>query len=178
MAVGPDGPIFVSGVQLHRLASLEGELEPFITEPAPFGSNGLAVSPDGSTLFIASYPVGVGAIDLATRRLEYLDAPPERPLYGIDGLYWHDGALLGIQNGIQPWRLLRAELGDDGRSIASVDVLEIANDSLTPTTGAIDGGMLHYIGQGPPPAVRPTQFPEPLGPFLGRTVIMTIELEP
>lgn len=177
VTVAPNGDVFVSGEQLHVLRPESDVLEAFATTPEAFGSNGLAVSPDGETLFVSSYPVGIGAIDIDTGALRYLDAPAGRPVYGIDGLYWYDGDLIGIQNGLQPWRLLRMELDADKTRIDNVSVIEFANPALTPTTGAVDGGRLHYVGQGPPPEERPGQFPEALAPFLGRTVIMTAELD-
>jgi hypothetical protein len=176
VTVAPNGDVFVSGTQLHVLRAGSDAFEAFVTTPEPFGSNGLAVSADGGTLFVSSYPVGIGAIDLETGALRYLEAPAERPVYGIDGLYWYDGDLVGIQNGLQPWRLLRMELDADRTRIGNVRVIEFANPALTPTTGAVDGHRLHYVGQGPAPEERPGQFPEALAPFLGRTVIMTADL--
>lgn len=32
-------------------------------------------------------------------------------------------------------------------------------------------GQIDFVGQGPAPATRPSQFPEPLAPFLGKTII-------
>ena len=178
VAVAPNGDVYVSGGALHVLKSGGDALQPVITMPEPFGSNGLTVHPDGSMLFVSSYPVGIGAIDLTSGELRYLDAPPDRPLYGIDGLYWHDGALVGIQNGIQPWRVLRVDLNSNATAVSDVQVIEFANDALLAMTGAIDGDRIHYVGRAAPPENRPSQFPESLAPFLGKTVIMTAPLNP
>lgn len=177
VAVAPNGDVYVSGSVLHVLKSGSDVLQPVATSPDPFGSNGLTLHPSGETLFVSSYPVGIGAINLATGALHYLEAPAERPLYGIDGLYWYEGGLVGIQNGIQPWRLLRMELNDEITRVTSVRVIEFANDALLPMTGAIDGGQIHYVGRAPAPDTSPSQFPAALAPFLGKTVIMTAPLD-
>jgi len=177
VAVAPNGDVYVSGGTLHVLKSGSDALQPVITSPEPFGSNGLTLDPNGETLFVSSYPVGIGAIDLASGELRYLDAPKDRPLYGIDGLYWYDGGLVGIQNGIQPWRLLRMQLNADITAVTNVSVIEFANDALLPMTGAIDDTSIHYIGRAPAPENPPSQFPDTMAPFLGETVIMTAPLE-
>lgn len=176
VAVAPGGDVFVSGNTLHVLRRGADSLQPVATRPAAFGANGITVSPDGSTLFISAYPVGVGAVDLASGELRLFDAPAEFPLYGIDGLYWYDDSLIGIQNGIQPWRLLRLQLDESRSAIESVTLIEFANPELTPTTGAIVGDSIVYIGQGPPPPEPPEHFPAHLRPSLGETVIMSAPL--
>jgi hypothetical protein len=178
VVVAPNGDVYVSGDVPHVLAAGSDELRPFTTSPSPFGSNGITTDSTGETLFISSYPVGVAVVNIATGELHYLDAPPDRPLYGIDGLYWHDGDLIGIQNGIQPWRLLRMELNDELTAVTDAHVIEFANRALTATTGAIDGDRIHYVGQGPAPQNAPSQFPQALRPYLGKTMIMTAPLLP
>ena len=177
VTVAPNGDVYLSGDVLHVLKAGADEIKPFTTAPDAFGSNGITTDATGKTLFVSSYPVGIGAIDIETGELRYLESPENMPLYGIDGLYWHDGDLVGIQNGIQPWRLLRMQLNDAVTAVTDIRVIEFANTALTPTTGAIDDGQIHYVGQGPAPNTAPSQFPEALAPFLGKTVIMTAPLD-
>lgn len=175
--VAPSGDLFLSGTQLQIVRAGSDEMEPFVTSPELFGSNGLAMDPSGTTLFITSYPVGIGVIDVQSGAMHFLESPPDTPLYGIDGLYWYEGDLIGIQNGIQPWRLLRMTLNEELTAVTKVRVIEFANDAITPTTGAIAGNEIHYVGQGPSPDNAPGQFPASLAPFLGKTVIMTAPLD-
>jgi hypothetical protein len=177
VVVAPNGDVYVSGDALHVLAADSEELRPLPASPEPFASNGITIDSAGKTLFVSSYPVGIAVVDIVTGELRYLDSPADRPLYGIDGLYWHNGELIGIQNGIQPWRLLRMQLNDDVTAVSSVHIIEFANRALTATTGAIDGEQIHYVGQGPAPQNAPSQFPPALAPYLGKTVIMTAPLD-
>lgn len=178
VALGPQGELYASGSVLHRLDEDEQRLVPLQTSPELFGSNGVTAEPSGRTLFVSSYPVGIASIDLASGALRFLDAPENTSLYGIDGLYWHEGDLIGIQNGIQPWRLLRMSLNDDGTAVARVRVIEFANEAATPTTGAIIGDHIRYIGQGPAPEETPGHIPAAVAPFLGKTIIRTAPLNP
>ncbi len=67
---------------------------------------------------------------------------------GIDGLYWHDGDLLGIQNTTNPGRVIRIALADKGTRITGLTVLQSHPhpDFDEPTTGAIAHGALNVIG--------------------------------
>ncbi|HET9034230.1 MAG TPA: hypothetical protein VFN25_15165, partial [Dokdonella sp.] len=67
-------------------------------------------------------------------------------LGGIDGLYWYDGTLVAIENGMWPQRVIRLTLGKDGKSITKMMPLDVANPAFdVPTTGTIAGDGLYYI---------------------------------
>ena len=178
VALGPDGTLYASGGVLHRLDETAGRLVPLATTPALYGSNGIVADPDGKTLYVSSYPVSLAAIDLETNTLQFLEAPANTSLYGIDGLYWHEGDLVGIQNGVRPWRLLRLSLDASGRTVTAARIIEYGNEATTPTTGAIFNNRIHYIGQGPAPDPVPGQFPAGIGEYLGETLIRSAPLEP
>lgn len=171
VALGPDGRVYVSGNTLHVLDEQAGRLKPLPTNPSLFGSNGIAVDPTGKTLYVSSYPVGLAAIDIDSGSMRFLDAPDNVSLYGIDGLYWYEGDLIGIQNGIRPWRLLRLTLDAEGHNVTAARHLEFASEATTPTTGAILEDRIYYIGQGPEPTDLPSHFPQELAPFMGKTLI-------
>jgi len=177
VAIAPNGDLYVSGGVLHVIRAGGDEMVPLATTPEVIGSNGVTMSPDGKTLFLSSYPVGIVAVDLSSGALRLLDSPQDKPLYGIDGLYWYQGDLIGVQNGVRPWRLVRMTLNDGASAVTDVRMIEFANDSITPMTGAIVGHEIHYIGRGPAPDPRPGQFPTVLTPVLGKTIIMTAPLD-
>ncbi len=178
VAVGPRGELYASGDVPHVLDEEEQRLVPLRTTPELFGSNGIAAEPSGRTLFVSSYPVGIASIDLASGTAQFLDAPKNTSLYGVDGLYWHDGDLVGIQNGVKPWRLLRMHLNEDKTAVLRARIVEMANDAALPTTGAIIGDRIRYIGQGPAPEEAPSHVPAALAPFLGETIIRSAPLDP
>jgi hypothetical protein len=177
VAIGPSGELYASGQILHVLNPDTQQLEALATTPELFGSNGITTDPSGETLFISSYPVGLAAIDIASGTLRFLETQDDVSLYGIDGLYWYEGDLVGIQNGVEPWRLLRMTLDEDFKSVTRVRVIEFANDAAIPTTGAIVGNEIYYIGQEASPEKIPSQYSELLAPYVGKTIIRRAPLD-
>jgi hypothetical protein len=67
-------------------------------------------------------------------------------LSGIDGLYWHNGELLGVQYGTGEYRVMRWKLSLDGRKVAASEILEYRTDLTSdPTTGAIFEDNFYFI---------------------------------
>ena len=176
VAIAPSGDIYLSGDALSVIRTGNAAIETIATSMQIYGSNGIAVRPDGDQIFVSSYPVGIAAVHPQTGESRLLDAPDEVSLYGIDGLYWYEGDLIGVQNGVQPWRLIRMQLNEEQTAVTSVRLIEFANEDLTPTTGVIVGDVIHYVGQGPQPDSVPTQFPDAIARFAGKTIVMTAPL--
>jgi sugar lactone lactonase YvrE len=177
VTVAPNGDLYASGSSLAVIPSGQRTIRPLTTMPALFGTNGLAVASDGDTLFTSVYPVGVAVIDLASGIARLLEMPEDVTLYGIDGLYLHEGDLIAIQNGTEPWRLIRIALNEQKTAVAAIRIIERANPRLVATTGAIIGNEIRYIGQGPAPEPPPSHVPAPLIPFFGKTLIMAAPLD-
>jgi hypothetical protein len=109
------------------------------------GANGLAGAPDGA--LYATLATGIARIEPASGRVERLAQPAAAVSGGIDGLYWHDGDLVGVQNGPNPGRVIRIVLADGGRRIDAVHVLQSHHHPAfaEPTTGVVVGDSLHVI---------------------------------
>jgi hypothetical protein len=170
------GDMYLSGSTLSIVRAGSDRIEPIATSLPIVGSNGVALSPDGSRLYVTSYPVGVALVDTVNGKTTWLSAPENTTLYGIDGLYWYRGDLIGVQNGVRPWRLVRIDLDNDGTAITAVELLEFANPGITPTTGAIDGERIYYVGEGPAPALIPAHFPPQMAGNAGKTIVMSAPL--
>jgi len=106
------------------------------------GANGITVAPRGDVAYLAAARRPL-RIDLATGALTPLQPPGGENAAAIDGLYWHEGALIGVQNMTNAGRVVRLVLSDDGRSIAAVETLQShhqrAFDEPTTATIAPDG---------------------------------------
>lgn len=176
VTVAADGTLYLSGTEPGVVKAGTDALVPLDTSEPVFGSNGILVAPGGTHLVTAAYPAGIAVIRIADGATHFLEAPADVPLYGIDGMYWHDGGLLAVQNGTPPWRLMHFAVDDSLTHITSARTLEIANPLLTPTTGAIVGDEFLYIGQGPAPISPPAHVPANLHGVLGRVVVMTAPL--
>ena len=149
LAVAPDGTLYVTdsmSASLFRKKPDEAALTRLGAAGALRGGNGIALGEDGM-LYVAS-STGILRVDTSTGEPTRLPQPDTVMTGGIDGLYWHDGDLLGIQNSTNPGRVVRIALTDKGSRIAGLTVLQSHHhpDFDVPTTGTIAKGALHVIG--------------------------------
>jgi sugar lactone lactonase YvrE len=109
------------------------------------GANGIAIGGDGALYVTLS--TGIARVDTKTGEPMRLAQPDNIVTGGIDGLYWLDGDLFGIQNVTNPGRVIRVALTDDGRRISGLTVLQSSHhpDFDEPTTGALANGALNVI---------------------------------
>jgi hypothetical protein len=96
---------------------------------------------------MADYALGIFGIDLTKTAPFALSRNPEKlVLGGIDGLYYYDGCLIIIENGMVPQRVMRLKLSADGRSVVAAMPLDVAQPAFTtPTVGAIAGNDIYFI---------------------------------
>jgi hypothetical protein len=66
-------------------------------------------------------------------------------LQGTDGLYWYQGRLLAVQNGLSPERVLSFTLDARRVRITAQTIIESGTPTLDPTHGVIVSGYLYYI---------------------------------
>jgi len=146
LAVGADGRVYVNDGRSPRIYALDparGALEVFLETDAMRGTQGLAVTPDGRTLYASDYG-GLYRIDVPSKRVALMPVPPDVALAGVDGLVYADGKLVGIQNGIEPHRVILLDLAPGGASFARARILEMNNPEFDePTLGTVVGGFLY-----------------------------------
>ncbi|MGB8474405.1 MAG: hypothetical protein WCE61_10000 [Candidatus Acidiferrum sp.] len=110
-----------------------------------FYPNGITLGGDDHTLYIAD-SLGVIKVNLANGKSRDVDPGPRSTLAGIDGLYWHNGSLVGIQNGIGSPRVAAFRLSGDGLRVTRTTVLESRTRfCVLPTTGSIRGPDFFFI---------------------------------
>jgi hypothetical protein len=149
VAVAPNGDVYASDSQAPWIARLPlggDSLERFATHPLFRSLQGMAITPDGGTMFVADYSHGLLRVDLASRSVRALDHSSNATLLGVDGLYLHRGSLIGVQNGVTPPRLARFCLDATGQRVRRVEVLD-RNPSLVdePTLGAVVRDSVFYV---------------------------------
>ena len=149
LVLTPAGDVYTTAGAhgIWRLRGGTGKVESF-AEPDGSFFNGIAITPDGKTLFAASHLRGVVKIDVATKAQTLLNLPPGVALGGIDGLYVHGDSLVGIQNGTDPVRVIRAWLNPAMTRVTRFVVLEQEHpESDIPLTGTIVGDHLYYVAR-------------------------------
>lgn len=108
--------------------------------------NGITLDDSERQLFVAD-DLGVIRVDLRQKDVSAdVNPGPRSTLAGIDGLYWHKGGLVAVQNGIGSPRVAAFRLSNDGLRITQTVVLETRSPLLAlPTTGAIRGNDFYFI---------------------------------
>jgi SMP-30/Gluconolactonase/LRE-like region len=148
LAVGPNGDVFVTDSNepvLYRLRPNADTLER-LTHPFFRSLQGMAPTPDGRTLYVADYSHGLLRVNLATRTVSRLADAPRSSSLGCDGIVWDRGAIVAVQNGVAPARIVRFTLDAAGTRIVRADVLD-QNVALAgePTIGTIVGDRFVYV---------------------------------
>ena len=124
-----------AGERLERLDAGD-----FISPQTP------AMLADGKRVFVPDYARGIGILDLATKKVEWIDSARRHALQGIDGLYFREGELIAVQNGASPERVVVFRMDPGLTRVISENMIERATPTLgDPTHGVIVGDAFYYI---------------------------------
>ncbi|NIP17790.1 MAG: hypothetical protein GWM87_06295 [Xanthomonadales bacterium] len=149
LAQAPNGDIYAadSRVPLVYLKPAGADrMRPLFTSPRLVSLRGLALSDDGESLYVADYEVGIVRFDIPSQQLGPVGRPGTLNLGGIDGLYYWNGHLVIIQNGISPQRIMRLKLDDAGTAIESVSPMAASLDVFDmPNYGTVRGDELVFF---------------------------------
>ncbi len=117
-----------------------------IVSPLMRSPQGIAPHPDGRSVYLADYSHGLLRVDLATRAVSWVGAAAGIVPIGLDGIVLHRGAIIAIQNGVAPARVVRFALDAAGTRIISATVLD-QNSAIAdePTIGALNGDEFLYV---------------------------------
>ncbi len=150
LAVAADGTVFAADTMapmIYRMDDEESGLQPYFGHQNFTSLRGLALGADDNLLYIADYELGIFVIDATGGEQAWRLAVPETLNdSGIDGLFFWDGHLVAIQNGITPQRVVRLELGEDGLGVVAVAPIAAARPEFdTPTFGVMDEQNLYFL---------------------------------
>jgi sugar lactone lactonase YvrE len=147
VAVAADGRVYVNdgfNGRIWTLAPGSSALEVFLETDAFRGTQGMAPTPDGRTLYVSDYS-GLYRVDVATKRIARLSVPPDAALNGIDGLVLAGGSLYAVQNGVTPNRVTRVDLSADGTTVTGAKILEMNNPAFDEPTLAVAADGYLYV---------------------------------
>ncbi len=151
VAVAPDGTLLVTDSAAGAVYAIDpsaGHVRTIVPPDGARGANGIAIAPQGDVAYVAASRRPL-RIDLSSGEVTPLTLPPRENAAAIDGLYWHEGALIGIQNVTTSARIVRLTLAADGRSITAVRTLQSHHQSAfdEPTTAAIAPDGLYVLAR-------------------------------
>jgi hypothetical protein len=144
-----DGAVFATDSRSPNIYCLKpgsDSLEVFLSGEQFWSLQGLAFSADERFLLVADYARGLFVVNVDTKKAHLLPPPANATTLGIDGLYRNKGRLIGVQNGVNPRRIVQIELSEPFDRIASFKVLA-ANDPVfeEPSLGTFIGGRFCFI---------------------------------
>ncbi len=126
---------------VYRILDKTQKLERFAQPVGMKDPNGIAITPDERTLFVADMN-GVFAIDRETGASRVLQHAADDSLGGIDGLYFHRGSLIAVH----PTSVRRHQLDDAHTRVVQTDVLEFNHPLYDiPTTGVLVGDDFYFV---------------------------------
>lgn len=148
LAIGPKGDVFVTDSNepvFYRLRPGSDTLES-LRSPLFRSLQGIAPSPDGRLVYVADYSHGLLRVELGSRTVTRLGDAPGATSIGCDGLAWDRGAIVAVQNGVSPARVMRFVLDASGRNVARADLID-RNSTIAdePTIGTVVGGEFVYV---------------------------------
>ncbi len=150
LTLSPDGTVYVTDStqpEVYRISTSTDRLELFIRDEQFQSLQGIDLSRDGRSIFVADYSTGIYRVDIGTKRVVHLESPQDSSLAGIDGIYRCGNNLLAVQNGINPNRLIRLEL--DQNRVHGVEVIDLNHPQhKEPTLGVVAGSRFAYIANG------------------------------
>ncbi len=148
LAIGPTGDVYLTDSNQPFLYVLKHGTEYLerISSPLFRSLQGIAPSPDGGAVYLADYSHGLLRFDLSTRSVTRLEDAPNSTSLGCDGIVWHGGAIIAVQNGVAPARVMRFVLDPEGQRIVRAEVLDRNIPTADePTIGTIAGDRFVYV---------------------------------
>jgi hypothetical protein len=149
LTIARNGDVYASDSRapvVWRVRAGADSVERFVESPLILSAQGLALTSDEQGLLLADYSRGMLKIDLSSRMVRLLPCRDGVLALGIDGLYLVGGKLIGVQNGVDPHRVVRLTLDAKGDSVIGSEVLERRHPRYAePTLGVVVGRDLYYI---------------------------------
>ena len=149
LIVAKNGDVYASdsvSPNIYRIGNQKDELEIFLTSDDFASLQGLAFSPDEKLLFVADYSKGVFRISMTDKKFAQMSVDANTNPIGIDGVYFHRGNLIAIQNGFRPHRVAKFLLNKDYTAITGSVTLEANHaDFNEPTLGVKVGDDFYFV---------------------------------
>ncbi|MGB0839749.1 MAG: SMP-30/gluconolactonase/LRE family protein [Chitinophagales bacterium] len=151
LEVHPDGSLYLSNSLdggIYHLPNPEGELSLWWQDTGYKYLNGITLSDDGKTLYVASFKTAF-KVDIASKTASNIH--PEGTVVsskGLDGLYYYKNGLLGVFNGNADFSkhgIFRYELNKKGMVKDSSVIDQNQAYFSVPTTGVIVGNQFYVV---------------------------------
>ena len=154
--IDPSGNVYATdsvSPTIYRIDAAKDGIEPFLSSDLFASLQGITGGKHAKEIYVADYAKGFFRIDVSTKGITQMRPDVNVTLLGTDGLYFHRGKLIAIQNGINPHRV--AAFTIEGDRVLGMTVLEANHpDFLEPTLGVLAGNDFYYIANSQWPLVN------------------------
>ncbi|HET9317342.1 MAG TPA: hypothetical protein VFQ51_17255 [Vicinamibacteria bacterium] len=149
LTVAGDGTVYAADAENGRvyvLAPGASALRTLVEKGAIRSAQGMALTPDGRTLYVADYARGVARVGVADGSLAWVSVPADTATTGIDGLVLAGDWLVGVQNGLNPHRVIGLRLDAAGESVTESRTLVRGHGAFDePTLGIVVGKDFYFV---------------------------------
>lgn len=115
-----------------------------------FNLQGLTFNSDESKLFVADYLKGILVISMKNTSTSWFQFPEGTTKKGIDGLVYYKSALIAVQNGATPIRIVKYQLNSENTQINNFTVLDNNRTVFNePALVTASGGKLYFFANSP-----------------------------
>ena len=147
LVINRDGDVFATDSvtpAVYVVRHDKNQMEMFLEGPPFVSPQGLDFTPDGRHLFVADYSKGIFVVDLETKQVQSISS--DFTLLGIDGLYYYKNSLVGVQNGVNPQRVIRLSLNKDLTRFVQFETIEANNPEFDePTLGVLVKDIFYFV---------------------------------
>ncbi len=147
LAVDSSGRVYITDSLRNEVYTItpDGDrLESFFRSEEFMYTNGITLGNDEETLYISSPGNGVYKINVSSKECRLVSHPETMTLSGVDGLYFQDNSLVGVQPSLK--RACRFYLDPRGDNVQRLEILDVRSPYFDfPTTGCLAGRAFYYI---------------------------------
>lgn len=171
VAIGADGTVYASdGLAggIYRCPPGCAVLERLVAPGWLNSPRGMVPSRDGTALIVADHAGGLARVDLPGGEIAWMELRDAAMLDGIGALMRQGDALVAIQTGTSPRRIVRITLDEQEMRVDAVDVIERANPAWGELAlGTVSEDRLIYVADaqraayGPGGALNEGETPGP-----------------
>lgn len=150
LAVAPDGTLYVAdglNPSVYVVKPGSKTIDPLFSNPTLTDLRAISLSPNGNILYVADLSMGLYGVDLVKKAGISFALPDNLNLGGITGMATSaDGALLLVQGGTSPKRVMRLRLTADGTGLDKIEPLDAAQPALlNPVAATVVGNSVVMI---------------------------------
>ena len=147
LVISASGDVFITDTMsgdIYRITRDKDVLEPWASLGPKTYPNGIDLTPDGRTLFVAT-AAGIRAVNTSDGSITPVSGLPGEKPPTIDGLYVYRDSLIAIQPFEEGKKVVRYFLSPE-RAITRTEIIEAEHPQFKqPTTGVIVGNQLYFI---------------------------------